>query len=51
MARDRQQDRADSPFNFIIPQVLVFVFLALTSVVAVWRDLATASSAWPPPGT
>jgi len=31
--------RADSPFNFIIPQVLTFVFLALTSVVAVWRDI------------
>ncbi|GAA1432379.1 hypothetical protein GCM10009616_21710 [Microlunatus lacustris] len=30
--------RADSPFNFIIPQVLVFVFLACTSVVALWRD-------------
>ena len=31
--------RADSPFNFIIPQVLTFVFLALTSVVAIWRDI------------
>jgi len=27
-----------SPFNFIVPQLLVFVFLALTSIVAVWRD-------------
>lgn len=27
-----------SPFNFVIPQVLVFVFLAFTSVVGVWRD-------------
>jgi len=32
------KSRADSPFNFIIPQVLVFVFLACTSVVALWRD-------------
>ena len=31
--------RADSPFNFIVPQVLTFVFLALTSVVAIWRDV------------
>jgi len=31
--------RAESPFNFIIPQVLTFVFLALTSVVAIWRDV------------
>jgi cellulose synthase (UDP-forming) len=31
--------RPESPFNFIIPQVLVFVFLALTSVVAIWRDI------------
>ena len=37
MARDRAGvDR--SPFNFMIPQVLFFVFLALTTVVAVWRD-------------
>lgn len=28
-----------SPFNFIIPQVLFFVFLALTSVVAIYRDM------------
>lgn len=27
-----------SPFNFIIPQMLFFLFLALTSVVAIWRD-------------
>ncbi len=31
--------RPESPFNFIIPQMLVFVFLALTSVVAIWRDV------------
>lgn len=28
-----------SPFEFIIPQVLFFVFLALTTAVAVWRDV------------
>ena len=42
--------RAESPFNFIIPQVLVFVFLALTSVVAIWRDVdnsqLTLATAW-----
>jgi cellulose synthase (UDP-forming) len=42
--------RAESPFNFIIPQVLVFAFLALTSVVAIWRDLdnsqLTLATAW-----
>ncbi|HEY8590175.1 MAG TPA: glycosyltransferase family 2 protein, partial [Naasia sp.] len=27
-----------SPFNFIIPQMLFFLFLALTSMVAIWRD-------------
>ena len=31
--------RAETPFNFILPQVLTFVFLALTSVVAIWRDM------------
>ena len=42
--------RAESPFNFIIPQVLVFVFLALTSLVAIWRDVdnsqLTLATAW-----
>ena len=42
--------RAESPFNFMIPQVLVFVFLALTSVVAIWRDIdnsqLTLATAW-----
>jgi cellulose synthase (UDP-forming) len=28
-----------SPFNFIIPQVLMFFFLLLTSVVSIWRDI------------
>jgi cellulose synthase (UDP-forming) len=44
------KNRAESPFNFMIPQVLVFVFLALTSVVAIWRDLdnsqLTLATAW-----
>ena len=44
--------RAASPFNFMIPQVLTFVFLLLTlggrRSGATW---ATASSAWPRPGT
>ena len=31
--------RRSSPFTFIRPQVYLFVFLALTSVVAIWRDL------------
>jgi cellulose synthase (UDP-forming) len=39
-----------SPFNFMIPQVLVFVFLLLTSVVAIWRDIGigglTLATAW-----
>lgn len=28
-----------SPFDFIVPQVLFFAFLSLTSVVAIWRDV------------
>jgi cellulose synthase (UDP-forming) len=39
-----------SPFNFIRPQVYLFTFLALTSVVAVWRDINNAqlslATAW-----
>jgi cellulose synthase (UDP-forming) len=39
-----------SPFNFIIPQVLFFTFLALTSVVAIWRDqqngVVTLATVW-----
>ncbi|WP_228373169.1 glycosyltransferase family 2 protein [Demequina silvatica] len=42
--------KARSPFNFIVPQVLFFLFLALTSVVAVWRDwdngVVTLATAW-----
>ena len=44
------KSRPESPFNFIIPQVLTFVFLALTSVVAIWRDVdnsqLTLATAW-----
>ncbi len=39
-----------SAFGFIIPQLLFFVFLLLTSVVAVWRDwqngTPTIATAW-----
>jgi len=39
-----------SPFNFVIPQTLFFVFLALTTAVAVWRDTEngqlTLATAW-----
>jgi cellulose synthase (UDP-forming) len=42
--------RKSSPFTFIRPQVYLFVFLALTSVVAIWRDLNNAqfslATAW-----
>jgi cellulose synthase (UDP-forming) len=42
--------KAASPFNFIIPQVLAFVFLLATSVVAVWQvvgqDVVTLGAAW-----
>ncbi|GAB3140675.1 glycosyltransferase family 2 protein [Marisediminicola antarctica] len=44
------KSKASSPFNFMIPQVLFFVFLLLTSVVAIWRDLGngvpTLAMAW-----
>jgi len=39
-----------SPYNFMVPQMLFFAFLLLTSVVAVWRDYtnggATLATAW-----
>ena len=42
--------KAKSPFNFMIPQVLVFFFLLLTSVVSIWRDLGNSqlslATAW-----
>ena len=42
--------KGDSPFNFVLPQMLFFLFLSLTSVVAVYRDIsngvATLATAW-----
>jgi cellulose synthase (UDP-forming) len=42
--------RGNSPFNFVVPQILFFVFLALTSAVAIWRDthngVFSLASAW-----
>jgi cellulose synthase (UDP-forming) len=39
-----------SPFNFVLPQMMFFVFLALTTVVAIWRDTQnetfTLATAW-----
>ena len=35
--------RAASPFNFMVPQVLTFVFLALTAAVGTWQNLVTGS--------
>jgi cellulose synthase (UDP-forming) len=44
------RSKVSSPFNFMIPQVLFFAFLALTSIVAVIRDLdngvLTLATAW-----
>jgi cellulose synthase (UDP-forming) len=34
------QKKAASPFNFMIPQVLFFVFLVLTSIVGLWKDMS-----------
>jgi len=42
--------RSNSPYNFVVPQMLFFLFLALTSVLAVIRDVtnghATLAMAW-----
>jgi cellulose synthase (UDP-forming) len=42
--------RRNSPFNFMVPQVLTFTFLLLTSVVAIYKDLGnqtiTLATAW-----
>ena len=50
LARDRSQGKRVSPFNFMIPQVLFFVFLLLTSVVAhltdVGNGMLTLATAW-----
>jgi cellulose synthase (UDP-forming) len=32
-----------SPFNYIVPQTLFFAFLALTTLVAIWRDTQNAN--------
>ncbi len=37
--------KGSSPFNFIVPQVLFFIFLALTSVVGIFRDIDNGSVA------
>ena len=54
----RQQDwhvtgkrrKRSSPFNFMIPQTLLFLFLLLTSVVAIYKDTSngvlTLATAW-----
>lgn len=45
-----RRKRVLSPFNFIVPQVLTFVFLLLTSVVAIYKDSSnltlTLATAW-----
>jgi cellulose synthase (UDP-forming) len=42
--------KASSPFNFMIPQIVVFVFLLLSSAIAIWRDMdnsqLTLATAW-----
>ena len=43
MARHRPAGRARSPFNYTFPQVLVFVFLLLTTVVGAWKAEVTGS--------
>ncbi|WP_341954580.1 glycosyltransferase [Salinibacterium sp. TMP30] len=44
------RSKMSSPFNFMIPQVLFFVFLLLTSFVAIFRDIdnevLTLATAW-----
>ncbi len=37
--------RRNSPFNVMVPQTLFFIFLALTSIVAVYKDLGDGSLA------
>lgn len=42
--------KSRSPYNFMVPQMLFFVFLLLTSFVAIWRDVTngvlTLATAW-----
>jgi len=44
------KSKVQSPFNFMIPQVLVFFFLLFTSVVSIWRDMGNSqlslATAW-----
>ena len=35
--------RIASPFNFMVPQVLTFVFLVLTGAVGVWQNVVTGT--------
>jgi cellulose synthase (UDP-forming) len=45
-----RRGRPSSPFNVMVPQVLMFTFLLLTSAVAVWRDIGhsqlTLATVW-----
>jgi cellulose synthase (UDP-forming) len=45
-----RRGRPSSPFNFMVPQVLMFTFLLLTSAVSVWRDIGhsqlTLATVW-----
>ena len=45
-----RRGRPSSPFNVMVPQVLMFAFLLLTSAVAVWRDIGhsqlTLATVW-----
>ncbi|MFZ2017009.1 MAG: glycosyltransferase [Nocardioides sp.] len=34
--------RAASPYNFMVPQLLTFVFLTLTAAVGVWQNVVTS---------
>jgi cellulose synthase (UDP-forming) len=42
--------KASSPFNVLVPQVLFWLFLTLTSLVAIWRDwdnrVLTLATVW-----
>ena len=42
--------KASSPFNVLVPQVLFWLFLSLTSLVAIWRDwdnrVLTLATVW-----
>lgn len=42
--------KSRSPYNYMVPQMLFFVFLTLTSAVAIWRDTSngvlTLATAW-----